>query len=90
VDVVLLAFANFQRSCKSMTAVLFQRFKSKYKDVDIDCSGGKQGQPVNGAIAIMITGTISVLMRQRNIRLESGECSSGWSGIVERWVRETW
>jgi hypothetical protein len=46
-----------------MTAVLFRRFKSTYSDVDIDCSGRKQAQPANGAFAIMITGTISVLMR---------------------------
>ena len=41
VVVVLLAYANIQRSCKSMTTVLFQCFKSTYRDVDIDCSGRK-------------------------------------------------
>ena len=57
--VVLPAFANFQLGCKSITGVLFQCFKSKYRDANTTCSFGKQGQPVNGAIAFMITGTIS-------------------------------
>ena len=87
--VILPAYTNFQRSCKLITAVLLQRFKSTYGDVDIACSGGKQGQPANGAIVIMTTGIISVLMRSQNIRLESGECGSGRSWIVERWVRKT-
>jgi hypothetical protein len=59
VVVVLPAFANVQLGCKSMTAVLFQRFKSTYTDVDIDCSGEKLGLPVNNAITIMINGTTS-------------------------------
>jgi hypothetical protein len=58
VVVVLPTFANFELGCKSITAVLFQRYKSKYGDVDIVCSGGKQGQSMNGVIAITITGTI--------------------------------
>jgi len=41
--VVLPAFTNFQRGCKSITIELFQRYKIKYRDVDIVCSGGKQG-----------------------------------------------
>ena len=60
--VVLPAFANVQPGRKSMTAVLFQRFKSTYTDVDFDCSGEKLGQPVNDAIAIMTTGIIFGLM----------------------------
>lgn len=60
--VVLPAVANFQFSCKSITTVLFYSFKSKYRDANTACSSGKLGQPVNGAIAITITGTISVLM----------------------------
>jgi hypothetical protein len=59
VVVVLPAFANFQLGCKSINAVLFQRFKSTYRDMTIDYSGGKLGQPVNDTIVIMITGTIS-------------------------------
>ena len=39
-----------------------QPARSDYRDANTACSGGKQGQPVNGAIAIMITGTISGLM----------------------------
>jgi hypothetical protein len=56
--VVLPAFTNVQLGCRSITAVLFQRFKSTYRNMTIDYSGGKLGQPVNDAIAIMITGTI--------------------------------
>ena len=39
--VVLPAFADVQRNCKSIPAVLFRRFKSTCRDVNIDCSGGK-------------------------------------------------
>jgi hypothetical protein len=86
--VVLPAFANFQLGCKSMTAVLFRRFKSTYSDVDIDCSGRKQAQPANGAFAIMITGTISVLMRTWHIRWDGSGYVSGWNGIGQSWARK--
>src|SRR6266480_5949749 len=64
--------------------------RSDYRDANTACSGGKQAQPVNGAISIMITGTISVLMHSRNIRQVSNVYVSGWSGIVQPWAREIW
>src|SRR6266487_3195967 len=67
-----------------------QPSRSDYRGANTACSGGKQGQPVNGAIAITIIGTISVLMHSRNIRQVSNVYVSGWSGIVQPWAREIW
>src|SRR6266480_1114279 len=51
-----------------------QPSRSDYRGANIACSGGKQGQPANAVTEIMITGTISVLMRSRNIKQESSGC----------------
>ena len=49
-----------------------------------------RGNLSSDAIAIMITGTTSGLMRSRHIRRESNEYVSGWNGIGQGWAREFW